>query len=437
MILNQPYITNTPELSSSSLELKCLFLALCIIFLVNTPMSYIKSGREEAFAKQLIELEHTYLIHDKILRLLSSISKTDIAQSYHKNPIPFNELRKSFLASQDLIRNISIQLVDKPTAKMATMLMKATSPYHQWDPNYPTQNYPIYHDDHPIGYLSITLDLSKFASYQAPNTLVLDDKSNAVMSTFAPITLGKPFVSLYSRAWFDLQATQRPTGLLEYETLSISYRKVQLPENRTLFLLRVIDNRELVPSYFYLILFLGSALVAISVYVYRMRKSREKLTQMTYCDALSGLYNRHYLTKIVEQISTQQHYWVCMFDIDHFKRINDAYGHDIGDKVIKHVSHMMKSRVRNSDYAFRIGGEEFVVILNVESLGDALSIVQRIRSDVEYYTTGPQVTISGGLCYFDGAWQECIKLADTLLYQAKQKGRNQICYPPLPLNQAS
>lgn len=117
MILNQPYITNTPELSSSSLELKCLFLALCIVFLVNTPMSYIKSGREDAFAKQLIVLEHTYLIHDKILRLLSSISKTDIAQSYPENPKPFNELRESFLASQDLIQNIAIHLVDKPSAK--------------------------------------------------------------------------------------------------------------------------------------------------------------------------------------------------------------------------------------------------------------------------------------------------------------------------------
>lgn len=437
MILNQPYITNTPELSSSSLELKCLFLALCIVFLVNTPMSYIKSGREDAFAKQLIVLEHTYLIHDKILRLLSSISKTDIAQSYQKNPKPFNELRESFLASQDLIQNIAIHLVDKPSAKTTKKPINSASPYQRWNPNYPTHNYPIYHDKQQIGSLSITLNLSKFANYQAPNTLVLDDQSNAVMSTFGPVTQGKPFVSLYPRAWYDLQATQRPTGLLEYETRSISYRKVHLPENRTLFLLRVIDNNELVPPYFYLILFLGSALVAISVYVYRMRKSRAKLTQMTYCDSLSGLYNRHYLTKVVEQISTQQHYWICMFDIDHFKQVNDAYGHDIGDNVIKHVSHMMKNRVRNTDYAFRIGGEEFVVILNVESLGDALSIVQRIRSDVEYYTTGPQVTISGGLCCFDGQWQECLKQADTLLYQAKQRGRNQICYPPLPLSQAS
>lgn len=432
MILNQPYITNTSETSSSSLEWKCLFLALCIVFLVNTPMNYIKSGREEAIAKQLFVMEHTYLIHDKILRLLSSIGQTEIAQSYRKDPKPFNELRKQFLASQDLIQNISIQLVDKPTAKMA-QIVHESSPYNQWNPNHPTQNYPIYRNKYPIGYLSVTLDLSKFASYQAPNTLVLDEKSNAIMSTLPQITQGTKFVDLHRRAWYELQATQRAAGLLEYKTFSLAYRKVTLPEHKTLFLLRVIDNNELVPTYFYLILFLGSALVGISFYVYHMRKTRIKLTQMTYCDALSGLYNRHYLTKIIEQISAPQHYWVCMFDIDHFKQVNDQHGHDVGDKVIKHVSHIMKSRIRNTDYAFRIGGEEFIVILNVANLVDALAIVQRIRSDVEYFTAAPQVTISGGLCHFNCPWQECIKQADRLLYEAKQRGRNQICYPSTPI----
>ena len=122
-----------------------------------------------------------------------------------------------------------------------------------------------------------------------------------------------------------------------------------------------------------------------------------------------------------------------MLDIDHFKRINDTYGHQAGDKVIKMLAALIKRCVRETDLAGRYGGEEFAIILNDSSVEDAKIVAERIRQlakrlVVEHEGESISFTVSLGLAQFSPdfkgamAWLEC---ADQALYEAKENGRNQ------------
>jgi diguanylate cyclase (GGDEF)-like protein len=160
--------------------------------------------------------------------------------------------------------------------------------------------------------------------------------------------------------------------------------------------------------------------------IYLIRQDKRELSKITYQDELSGLHNRHYLKKIHDQTVKGKSYFVGMIDIDHFKSVNDTYGHDIGDQVIKRVSAVIKSRIRISDYAFRLGGEEFVVMVTTDSKEVARSIFERIRQDIASTNTIPKVTVSCGVSPVEHCLQQSIKSADALLYLAKNNGRNQV-----------
>ena len=123
---------------------------------------------------------------------------------------------------------------------------------------------------------------------------------------------------------------------------------------------------------------------------------------------------------------------IAFFDIDHFKRVNDTYGHLIGDVVLTKIGEIINSHVRHGDLAGRYGGEEFLVALSSDVFG-AQAFIRRIRKDVSKTTfkandgTEFQITLSGGLIQLTSAKQTLKSLidnADKLLYQAKENGRN-------------
>lgn len=123
-------------------------------------------------------------------------------------------------------------------------------------------------------------------------------------------------------------------------------------------------------------------------------------------------------------------YWLAMFDIDHFKRVNDTFGHIIGDEVLLLVSRLMTVSFRNSDLLYRWGGEEFVAILSAENDQIARNIFERVRLAIEAHVF-PQVghvTISCGYSHADPGIlpQEVLSRADRALYQAKNDGRNRV-----------
>ncbi len=125
-----------------------------------------------------------------------------------------------------------------------------------------------------------------------------------------------------------------------------------------------------------------------------------------------------------------------MLDIDFFKKINDNYGHDVGDNVLKGVAEVLMRHVRNHDVAARFGGEEFVMMLPETSVGGAVVVAERIRTAIEtidFETSGchHQVTISIGIAEYAGDTtsdgEDIIKRADEALYRAKTSGRNRVC----------
>ena len=124
-------------------------------------------------------------------------------------------------------------------------------------------------------------------------------------------------------------------------------------------------------------------------------------------------------------------------DIDHFKRINDTYGHDEGDKVLKHVAASMKGFARSSDVLCRLGGEEFLLVLSNTRLDAAVAIAERCRKGVEalVFVCGGQplsVTISLGVAAqcADLNFDRLLKAADAAMYQAKSEGRNRVVMRP-------
>ncbi|MBF0631718.1 MAG: diguanylate cyclase [Magnetococcales bacterium] len=161
----------------------------------------------------------------------------------------------------------------------------------------------------------------------------------------------------------------------------------------------------------------------------------EQLRRLSQTDALTGLYNRRkFDTSLNEELERATRYKqqmsMMLFDVDHFKKFNDTYGHDQGDRVLQAVGRQMKSTLRTLDICCRYGGEEFVAILPSTPAANALRSAERLRADIEAMVVdGLKVTISIGISSFPECGGELkadalIKLADNALYQAKKAGRN-------------
>lgn len=189
-------------------------------------------------------------------------------------------------------------------------------------------------------------------------------------------------------------------------------------------------------------------IVAISliIYVYAVvslnRKNGEEFYKSAYymyitasMDGLSGLLNRRsWYEKAQKIFELKDNVFFFMLDIDFFKKINDTYGHDTGDIVIKKISDILLEQTREQDIVGRLGGEEFGVLLSNSKLDDIINIAQRIREAVEKETISHnnhniKVTVSMGVSVKNQNikdFKEFIKLADINLYKAKESGRNRI-----------
>ncbi len=168
----------------------------------------------------------------------------------------------------------------------------------------------------------------------------------------------------------------------------------------------------------------------------------EKVELLSITDGLTRLFNhRHFRTKLTEDISRARRYGyllsLVMFDIDHFKKVNDTYGHPQGDIVLKEIAGLLKKNLRAGDIAARYGGEEFVVIYPHTGLDATATAAERLRTLVENHPfpgeDGPlKVTISLGVATFPSSKvtdeDSLISQADKQLYRAKYEGRNRVCW---------
>jgi diguanylate cyclase (GGDEF)-like protein len=163
----------------------------------------------------------------------------------------------------------------------------------------------------------------------------------------------------------------------------------------------------------------------------------EGVRRMAYVDGLTGVFNRRYFeTRIAEEIERAKRYSAAMalimIDIDHFKLLNDEFGHLMGDDVLRQMSTIFTQNVRKVDVACRYGGEEFAIIVPETSGDDASSVAQKLRKAIQNHVfpgLPHAITISAGIasCPANGTSRdELVKAADAALYAAKQAGRNTV-----------
>jgi diguanylate cyclase (GGDEF)-like protein len=163
-------------------------------------------------------------------------------------------------------------------------------------------------------------------------------------------------------------------------------------------------------------------------------------------DLLTGLYNYRHLHEVLDSEvertqRTRSPTALIMLDLDHFKQVNDQWGHEIGNQALKLVARIIRTAIRKVDIPCRYGGEEFAVVLPATHLVDAVRVAERIRADLESFplqteTDTIPLTASLGVELYRAGMQisteELIHLADGYLYQAKQEGRNRVAHPTLP-----
>jgi diguanylate cyclase (GGDEF)-like protein len=180
----------------------------------------------------------------------------------------------------------------------------------------------------------------------------------------------------------------------------------------------------------------------------RLRREHAEAREQSLRDSLTDSYNRRYLdqrllTILTESGATRHGLAIALIDLDWFKRVNDTFGHLLGDRVLQRVVELLQEGLPSDAFCARYGGEEFVLVLPSVSPSAAVSIVEAARERVERHewnsvAPGLSVTVSGGLAYEPpaeaaptrppvSAEQQLLR-ADSLLYTAKQSGRNAVAY---------
>jgi len=172
-----------------------------------------------------------------------------------------------------------------------------------------------------------------------------------------------------------------------------------------------------------------------------LRVAQDELQRLVHTDSLTGLHNRRlFMDRLDEEVRRVQRHQGCLsvvlLDLDHFKQINDRFGHDVGDGVLVAAAARTRSVKRTTDVAARIGGEEFALLLPATDAAGALSLAQRLRAAIENIDTvlllGERVTITASIGVATVASgrddpSEVLRRADQALYRAKNAGRNRVC----------
>jgi len=166
-----------------------------------------------------------------------------------------------------------------------------------------------------------------------------------------------------------------------------------------------------------------------------LESNRIRTKQDAELDSLTKIYNRVKINEVLSQLflhtkEYHQHLTLILFDIDHFKKVNDTYGHNAGDSVLRELASLVKGLLRNGDVFARWGGEEFVIVLENLSMEKGAQLATRLQREIERYPFNivKRVTCSFGVTQFkDGdTEQSFFERVDNALYEAKENGRNQV-----------
>ncbi|WIO74904.1 diguanylate cyclase [Porticoccaceae bacterium LTM1] len=243
-------------------------------------------------------------------------------------------------------------------------------------------------------------------------------------------------------ASMDSQVSDIESGLNTIQDLAemksqLQARVIKLRNNMDDFLSR---ERERNRSSMALVEQLTTKLKRVEQEADALRKQLEQKHRLAMCDALTGIPNRlafqeRVKLEIVRFNRSGQLFAMLLWDIDHFKNINDRYGHPAGDKVLKTVASTLSGSLREGDFLARLGGEEFVMLLPDTTMAGAVTLAEYMRGEVErcdFYSEGQPVTVTiscgYGVIRAKESPEQLLERVDQALYQAKQGGRNR-CQP--------
>lgn len=200
------------------------------------------------------------------------------------------------------------------------------------------------------------------------------------------------------------------------------------------WILRPVDENELRAR--------ARNLIKRKFYQDRLRADVGSALEMALTDPLTGFYNQRYLMRHLRGLLASNQgggIAVMMIDVDHFKLINDQYGHQIGDQALKAIAEMLRTRTRVFDTVARYGGEEFVVVMPGAGAAEVQLAAERLRASIDQMAFSPlpgvqaHITVSIGFAYCeaaDVASELLLKAADEAMYQAKNSGRNRVVMAP-------
>lgn len=244
--------------------------------------------------------------------------------------------------------------------------------------------------------------------------------------------------ALYS-AWYglklDVYEYRNDPSPENKEALMAKSQDVWLKSNSTVYMSQIISENTIKNNRILFFMSAVNILIVILTIITIKKYVHDNLEYAASHDALTGLYNRGYfydnLIKRVERAQrTDSPLSLIIFDIDHFKKVNDTYGHDVGDYVLKELAATVSKIVRKNDVLARVGGEEFALLLEGCSFTKSLDIAEAIRRtiDAHLFDKVGHVTISLGVTELarEDNIDTIYKRADQSLYTAKNNGRNRV-----------
>lgn len=385
---------------------------------------------------------------------------------YHS--VPFNEYQQTFNEISELceatteamfnlliIRNHMFYLLEQQQAAAALAF------YQQYYAQVEQINYPILTAGFNAAAAEALLQQGELAAaselaQRAEQSLPGDRNDPAVLSTYRVLTLlaqaERNFDNLlrYSEKRRDTElaiAREKASQQLAYQLASgearLKEQRIQLldKDNELLTLERNLYQQQAENRYL-LLLLIGSLSLTLGLLTYRGLTRSKRYRKMAEFDQLTGISNRYHFTEqaqreIAHCIRAQRPVALILFDLDHFKQINDRFGHAAGDWTLQQVVLSCRNFIRHSDIFGRIGGEEFVILLTDCTAEQAVMLADICRTaladiDTSGYQPKFKVTASFGISDSEQAGYDLSALlaaADAAMYQAKQQGRNQVYCP--------
>ncbi len=184
-----------------------------------------------------------------------------------------------------------------------------------------------------------------------------------------------------------------------------------------------------------LIITISTVIYISLLYSIDIKEANDKLKYTSNHDTLTDLYNRRFFEQTLQRSISENsnHFSIAMFDIDDFKKINDNYGHFVGDNVLEAISRCLKNHVAGDELPIRWGGEEFMIYMPQKDMAQAYEIIEKICNDINklefnYKDKVIKVSSTVGIAYGEdlSAYEDVIKLADKRLYIGKNSGKNRI-----------